>query len=69
LHTPNTIESGAAVQVRAFGGEVLVRRCVRVVDGIAHITTNEEFEAAQKDGREPVCIGFPFYDVTEQDQP
>jgi hypothetical protein len=59
------IQSGDLVRVRAYGGEVQVRRLVEVQGKTAIITTDEEREAAARENREPIRIGLPLSDVIE----
>jgi hypothetical protein len=63
-----TFVSGQILEVKTFGGAVVKRRLVRVFDGFAAVTTAEEWAAAEKEGRDPVCIGFPLSDVSADRQ-
>lgn len=58
-------QNGDLVRVRAYGGEVQVCRLVEVQDKTAIVTTDEECEAATREEREPIRIGFPLADVIE----
>jgi hypothetical protein len=49
---------GMAVKVVADRGEILNRVLVSVENDIYFVSKPEEFEAAKKEGREPICIGF-----------
>lgn len=57
------VQRGDLVKVRAYGGEILTRRLVEVQGKTAIITTDEEREAAAKEKREIICVGFPLADV------
>ncbi len=46
------------VTVVADKDEVLKRVLVSVENNVYFVCRPEEFEAATKEGREPVCIGF-----------
>lgn len=59
------MEPGDSVRVQAYGGEQLVRRVVEVKGDVVLICRDEEFQAAAKEGREPVSIGFKTKDVVE----
>ena len=59
------LNHGQIVGVRIYGGKVVKRRLVRVSAGVAVVTTQSEWETAAREGREPVCIGFPVADVTQ----
>ncbi len=37
---------------------IIERRLVAVENGLLFVCKNEEFEAARREQREPVCIGF-----------
>lgn len=49
---------GEVVTLLADGDEVIKRTVVSVQNGVLFVCKSEEFEAATKEGREPVCIGF-----------
>jgi hypothetical protein len=57
------MKAGGIVTLRAYGGEEIVRRIVRVDKGIVVVCRTEEYEKAQKEGREPVVVGFRLRDV------
>jgi hypothetical protein len=52
--------------VKAYGGKVIARRVVEVRGRSVAVTTKEEYDAAAKEQREPICIGFPLSDVVEE---
>lgn len=58
------MKPGDWVKVNAYGGKELLRRVVEVkIIGrkkVVCVTTDEEWQASQKEGREPVCVGFPL---------
>ncbi len=65
----NRIKPGAEVLVRAATGDVLSKRAVTgVVDGydfpVVWACREEEWNAAQRDGREPDALPWPAEDVT-----
>lgn len=53
------MEKGQIVRVMGYGGEELVRRLVRETESTIIICTEQEYEAAQREGREPRAVGFP----------
>jgi hypothetical protein len=59
------VRNGDMVKVRTYGGEVAVRRVIEVQGQSVIVSTNEEYETAKGEQREPVCIGFPLADVIE----
>jgi hypothetical protein len=58
MDTTKGLEAGALVQVKAWGGAVLVRRVVFVREDTVAVCCEEEYEAAKEQGREPSAIGF-----------
>ena len=60
-----SLNAGDLVKVRVFGGQVVIRRLLRVEGQIAVLTVPEEPDRALKERREPVCIGFPLRDVIQ----
>ncbi len=59
---------GHEVSVIADKDEVLKRVLVSVENNVYFVCKAEEFEAATKEGREPVCIGFRREYVLELQQ-
>lgn len=49
---------GDKVWVLAYGGEELERRVVEEGDGFLVVCREEEFQAAQQEGRKPRGVGF-----------
>jgi len=60
------IQRGDMVRVKAYGGKVIARRVVEVRERSVAVTTKEEYDAAAKEQREPICIGFPLSDILEE---
>ena len=60
------MRDGDSVRVRGYGGRELMRRLVAVRGGVFLICRDEEYEAAQREGRRPVCVGFHKEDVIVQ---
>ena len=60
------VQSGGSVRLKTYGGKVVSRRVVDVRERSVIVTTKEEFEAAAKEKREPICIGFPLSDVVKR---
>lgn len=59
------IEKGNLIRISTYGGKVVSRRVVEVGEQAVILTTDEECQAAAKEKREPVRIGFPLADVIE----
>jgi hypothetical protein len=57
------MRDGDLVRVKAYGGEELVRRLVEVRGDVVLICRDEEYEAARREGRHPVCVGFHKEDI------
>lgn len=60
------LKPGDLVRVNAYGGKVHVRRVVETTKSVVFVCKEDEWLAAQKEGREPVCIGFPLWDVKKE---
>ena len=54
------MKRGDRVKLDEHGGEIIRRRVIEEKDGVIHVCLNEEFLAAEKEGREPEGIGFPL---------
>ena len=54
---------GDMVKVRAFGGRIMERRVVKAYGGMVYVCRDEEYQAAQREERKPVCIGFSLADI------
>lgn len=54
---------GQLVTVRLYGGGTAIRRVVAVKRDVIVICAEEEYEAAEREGREPNGLGFPPEDV------
>lgn len=52
------LHKGDWVEARGFGGETMRRRVVAVEQGKVYICKDDEYVAAEREGREPVCVGF-----------
>ncbi len=52
------IQSGQWVKLLAFGGEHIVRRVVRETDRSVVVCTDEEYDRAHRENREPQAVGF-----------
>ena len=57
------MESGDVVLVTEYGGRELTRRVVAERGRFIVICTEDEWRAAQAQGREPDGVGFPRYAV------
>ncbi len=54
---------GDLIRLRAFGGKHIVRRFVEERGSSVLICSHEEYDMALREGREPLCIGFPYEDI------
>ncbi len=59
------LQKGDKVKVRALGKQVLARRFVEIRGRTALICSDEEYQKALKDRRQPICIGFPIEEIIE----
>lgn len=60
------LQKGDFIRVKVYGGQLVDRRLVEVRGQMAVVTTDEEYQAAQRERREPICIGFPLSDVIKK---
>ncbi len=59
--------AGQELTLISDGDIIIKRRLVAVENGLLFVCKDEEFEAAKREKREPVCIGFrPEYVVEPQ---
>lgn len=56
---------GQVVTVMLYGGEKAQRRVVSVKENVVVICSEEEYQRAQKEQREPEGLGFPPADILE----
>ena len=56
------MKPGSLVRLRAYGGEI-VRRVVTVEERGVIICLDEEWQAAKREGRDPVAVRFKLADV------
>jgi hypothetical protein len=56
---------GDKVAVKDAFGKVLQRVVVAVERPNVFVCRNEEYASAEKEKREPMCIGFKVWDVTQ----
>lgn len=52
------MQKGEVVTVRGFGGEELTRRVIAEDEEHVVVCREEEFRLAERQGREPVGVGF-----------
>ena len=57
------MEKGQTVTVCLYGGETAPRRVLADRGDVIVICSEEEFQAAQREEREPSGLGFPRQDV------
>ncbi|MEJ7713744.1 MAG: hypothetical protein WKF84_28830 [Pyrinomonadaceae bacterium] len=58
-------KKGDLIRVRVYGRKIVTRRVMEAREQMVLVTTDEEYKAAEKEQREPICIGFPLSDVVE----
>jgi hypothetical protein len=49
---------GSIVSVMQYGDKIIDRVLVAVENGYLFVCKPEEWDAAHREGREPICIGF-----------
>jgi hypothetical protein len=59
------MESGQIVKLRVYDGEASLV-IVHKTDTHVNVCTPEEYEAAKRENREPVLVGFPLTDIIEE---
>lgn len=59
------MHKGQSVTVRLYGGKTAVRRIVAVKRDVIVICSEEEYELAEYEQRDPEGLGFPPSDVIE----
>lgn len=59
------MRQGQMIKLRAYGGEVIVRRVVSLRNGTVVVCSSEEFDRAASEGREPTVVGFRLEDVVQ----
>jgi hypothetical protein len=57
---------GQMVTLRAYGNTELVRRIVGINNDVVSVCRPEEYERANKAGREPISVGFRIKDVIKE---
>lgn len=57
--------TGSKILVRAFDGKVLERIVVADQGEVVIITKEEEYDAARREGREPLAVGFKKKDIIQ----
>lgn len=57
------------IRLRAYGDEIIERVLMDFDRDHVYITTQEEYEAAGREGREPRMVGFRREDVVPDDTP
>ena len=56
---------GEQLSLVGYGGEILLRTVVALEKSVLYVCKREEFEAAQREEREPTCIGFRLEDLVK----
>ena len=59
-------QRGQIVKVKAYGGEMLERRVVADLGRTVVICNEEEYQTANRGGRQPEGVGFPRADILQQ---
>ena len=59
------MSEGELVTVRLYGGGTAVRRVLSIWKDVVVICSEDEFAAAQEEGREPMSLAFPKADVVD----
>jgi hypothetical protein len=53
------MKPGDVVKLRAYGSQEIERRVVEANEDVVLVCRNEEYEEAMRQGRQPLCVGFP----------
>ncbi len=61
------IEKGRLIQLRANGNRRIFRRFIGEENGTVLICSDQEYKAAHREKREPLCVGFQLADVIGAD--
>ncbi len=59
------MERGGWVRLRAYGGEVITRRVVEIDDEMIAVCRDDEYQAAEREGREPITVAFWKEDIID----
>jgi hypothetical protein len=62
------VSKGQSVTVKLYGGKTAKRRVVAVKGDVIVICSEEEYQAAEREGRDPSGLGFPVQDVIDSRQ-
>lgn len=49
---------GKMIKIRAYGDEILTRKLIRQDKDTMIVCSVEEYDKAQSEGRDPICVGF-----------
>ena len=60
------MEKGQMIKLKAYGHIELERRIVQINKEIVCVCKPEEYEKANKEGREPVSVGFHLKDIINE---
>jgi hypothetical protein len=52
------ISQGTLIKLKAYGGEVITRRVVRDMGDVVAVCTEDEYQNAIRQKRDPVTVGF-----------
>ncbi len=63
------MSKGQLIKVRLYGGQTATRRVVAVKRDVVVICSDEEYQNASLEGREPEGLGFPIADIMGDVQP
>jgi hypothetical protein len=61
------MSEGQLVTVRLYGGGTAVRRVLSVAQNVIEVCSEEEYQSAKREGREPLSLGFPIEDVIDSE--
>jgi len=57
------MKPGQMIRLRAYGGQIIERRLVRLDKNTLVVCRPEEYDAAQSERREPIVVGFHIEDA------
>jgi hypothetical protein len=62
--TDKPLKIGGLAEAVAFRGQKIIRRVVEISNETVYLCLESEWKSANKEGREPQCVGFPRKDVS-----
>ena len=54
------MKEGEMVRLRAYGGAEIVRKVIEIGTDHVVVCREEEYQRAEREGRDPIKVGFPL---------